>query len=111
MYFLSFQVIIFESELFELSLPITKDLTRAKLLYFSYNFNPAGILILASGYNSDGTIIKKKEWIDFAKENKLILVGLSFASNVEDLQNGKEYYYASKGSGKLLLDGLRSAPI
>ena len=107
LYFLSFQVVIFGSELFELSLPTTKDLTRAKLLYFSYNFNPEGILILASGYNGDGTIIKKKEWIDFAKENKLILVGLSFASNVEDLRNGKGYYYVSKGSGKLLLDGLK----
>lgn len=110
MYFLSFHVVIFGGEFFELSLPITKDLTRAKLLYFSYNFNPEGILILASGYNSDGTIIKKKEWIDFAKENKLILVGLSFASNVEDLQNDKGYYYVSKGSGTLLLDGLRCAP-
>ncbi len=73
LYFLSFHVVIFGGEFFELSLPIVKDTTRAKLLYFSYDFNPEGILILASGYNSDGTIIMEKEWIDFAQENKLIL--------------------------------------
>lgn len=105
--FFHFYISVFGGEFFELSLPITKDLTRANLLYFSYEFNPEGILILASGYNSDGTIIMEKEWIDFAQENKLILVGLSFASNVGDLQNGKGYYYVSKGSGKLLLDGLK----
>jgi hypothetical protein vspiD_18380 len=107
LYFLSFHVVIFGGEFFELSLPIVKDTTRAKLLYFPYNFNPEGILILASGYNSDGTIIMEKEWIDFAQENKLILLGLSFASNVEDLKNGRGYYYPSKGSGKLLLDGIK----
>lgn len=66
-----------------------------------------GFLLLASGYNSDGTfLIKKTEWIEFAKKHDLILVGLSFASNTDDLTNGKGYYYASKGSGQVFLDGL-----
>ena len=62
---------------------------------------------MASGYNSDGTfLIKKEEWIEFAKKQKLILVGLSFASDTDDLTNGKGYYYASKGSGQVFLEGL-----
>lgn len=102
-----FNVAIGEYKFLDLSLPVSGKITRANLLYLSYDFKPKGFLILASGYNSDGSIIKQKEWINFSYRHQLILVGLSFSSRIEDLRNGNGYYYASKGSGKLLLDGLK----
>lgn len=92
-----------------LELTPTEGMTRANLSYIIPEGvkKPGGFLLLASGYNSDGTfLIKKTEWIEFAKKHELILVGLSFASNTDDLTNGKGYYYASKGSGQVFLDGL-----
>lgn len=92
-----------------LELTPTEGMTRANLSYIIPEGvkEPGGFLLLASGYNSDGTfLIKKTEWIEFAKKHELILVGLSFASNTDDLTNGKGYYYASKGSGQVFLDGL-----
>lgn len=45
-------------------------------------------------------------WRRFAEEKSLMLVGLSFASEISALHNGTGYYYAKNGSGKLLLDTL-----
>lgn len=92
-----------------LELTPAEGMTRANLSYIIPEGvkEPEGFLLLASGYNSDGTfLIKKEEWIEFAKKQKLILVGLSFASDTDDLTNGKGYYYASKGSGQVFLEGL-----
>lgn len=92
-----------------LELTPSEGMTRANLSYIIPEGvkEPEGFLLLASGYNSDGTfLIKKAEWIEFAKKQKLILVGLSFASDTDDLTNGKGYYYASKGSGQVFLEGL-----
>ena len=92
-----------------LELTPAEGMTRANLSYIIPEGvkEPEGFLLLASGYNSDGTfLIKKAEWIEFAKKQKLILVGLSFASDTDDLTNGKGYYYASKGSGQVFLEGL-----
>lgn len=53
-------------------------------------------------------MIRQREWQEFACEQKLGLAGLSFASNGEFLSDcGRGYYSAAKGSGQVLLDGIR----
>lgn len=96
-------------EIRTLELRPAKGMTRANLSYIepAADSKPRGFLLLASGYNSDGTfLIKKPEWREFAEKFGLIPVGLSFASELPNLRDGTGYYYASKGSGKVLLDGL-----
>ena len=74
------------------------------------NSTPVGVLVLCPGMNGDGAcLLSDVKWIQFARRNNLLMVGLSFASNVEDLKNGKGYYYAEKGSGNELLKGLKTA--
>lgn len=97
--------IVFKAE----SLP--SDMTRAELhmwpcrplLYLK------GALIVVPGVNGDGReVLKDSGWFNFAKENSLLLVGVSFASSIHDLQNGYGYYYPDQGSGKVLEDGLQA---
>lgn len=67
--------------------------------------DPVASLVLAPGCNGDGhSMVMDANWRKFAESRKLMLVGLSFASEIAELQNGTGYYYAAKGSGKLLLD-------
>lgn len=69
---------------------------------------PRAVLVLAPGYNGNAEyLIRQPAWQDFAKPNQLGLVGLSFASDEELFRSGRGYYYASQGSGDLLLEGLR----
>lgn len=69
---------------------------------------PRAVLVLCPGFNGNGrNLIRRPEWIDFAKTHDLGLVGLSFASPREAVHDGTGYYYASKGSGAILLDGIR----
>ena len=85
-------------------------MTRSDISYLSFDFEPVGILVLCLGYNSDAKhLLENETWIDFSKKNKLILIALSFASKMEDLKNGNGYYYASKGSGKILLQAIEKA--
>lgn len=80
---------------------------RADVSYLNFEFNPKGILLLCSGSNSDASyLLEDRTWVNFSKDNSLILMALSFASKPEDLKNGNGYYYASKGSGQLLLQAI-----
>lgn len=68
---------------------------------------PVAVLVLAPGSNGDGAgMVSDIGWLTFAEDQRLMLVGLSFASDAAALRDGTGYYYASKGSGKLLLDTL-----
>lgn len=83
-------------------------MTRADLFYRPQSTTPRGVLVLSPGANGSGeSYLRSADWIQFAKEHDLGIVGLSFASNGEDLHNGKGYYYAGNGSGKTLLEGIR----
>jgi pimeloyl-ACP methyl ester carboxylesterase len=69
--------------------------------------DPVAILVLVPGCNGDGeAMATDANWLRFAEEKRLMLVGLSFASEINALHNGTGYYYAAEGSGKLLLDAL-----
>src|ERR1700704_6423189 len=52
------------------------------------------------------SLVRSPKWIEFARKNKLGLVGLSFASPISAINNGTGYYSVSNGSGKLLLEGI-----
>lgn len=81
---------------------------RAEVAYLKPDKRPKGFLVLCPGYNGDGAyLIGKKEWQKFADDNGLILIGLSFASDVEKLHDGTGYYYPEHGSGKALIKALK----
>lgn len=96
------------SEIQTLKLTPIANMDRAELHYIKTVFNPKAVLVLCPGFNGSGEgLIRSQIWQNFAKREKLELVGLSFASSVRTLHNGTGYYYASKGSGQVLLDGIR----
>ena len=84
------------------------DMERAALDAVVPSGHEKAILIVCPGVNGSGErVIRQGKWQAFARCHQLGLVGLSFASKVSLLQDGRGYYYASQGSGQLLLDGLR----
>lgn len=84
-----------------------RGMTRADIYVVTPAANPEAVLVLAPGCNGDGRhLVFDPAWNEYAKNNRLALVGLSFASTDEDIQDGTGYYYASRGSGALLLEAL-----
>lgn len=84
------------------------NMDRAELHYVKTVANPRAVLILCPGCNGSGeSLIRSDAWISFAKEHRLGLVGLSFSSPMPAIHDGTGYYYASKGSGEVLLKGIR----
>lgn len=94
-------------EITKQTLAPVRGMTRADLYVVTPVINPVAVLVLAPGCNGDGKyLVCDPYWVDFAKNNRLALVGLSFASTDEDIQAGSGYYYASCGSGTLLLNAI-----
>lgn len=90
-----------------LSLEPSPGMTRADLYYVKTVRNPKSVLVLCPGCNGNGEgLVNNPTWQEFAKKQNLGLVGLSFASEMKDIHNDQGYYYASNGSGKLLLNGI-----
>jgi hypothetical protein len=84
------------------------NMTRAELHHVATAPNPKAVLVLCPGCNGSGEgLIRSPKWIAFAKQNRLGLVGLSFASPMPAIHDGSGYYYASKGAGEKLLEGIR----
>jgi len=83
------------------------NMTRAELQYVKTVSNPRAVLVLCPGVNGSGEgLIRENAWREFARQNKLGLVGLSFAAPEPAIHDGTGYYYASKGSGDKLLEGI-----
>lgn len=92
----------------KLSLTPTATMQRADLYIWKEVRSPKAVLVLCPGHNGNGEgLIRQKVWQEFAQKHQLGLVGLSFASSGKPRENNKGYYYASQGSGELLLSGLR----
>lgn len=90
-----------------LSLKPAAGMTRAYIYYVKTVQNPKAVLALCPGCNGNGAgLVANPVWQAFAKENDLGLIGLSFASELSDIRNGKGYYYARYGSGDVLLSGV-----
>jgi len=97
-------------EIEKISLPLIRGLQRADVYVLKSTRHPAAILVLNPGFNGNGKDwIQNPVWQEFARNHNLGLVGLSFASDGEQLRKGQGYYYPAQGSGQLLLDGIRHA--
>jgi len=84
------------------------NMDRADLYYLPPAENPRAVLVLCPGCNGNGAgLVSSPVWQEFALRNHLGLVGLSFASPEKAIHDGTGYYYASKGSGEKLLEGIR----
>lgn len=82
---------------------------RADLYYVLPIDHPKAVLVLSPGVNGSGeNFVRSPAWQQFAQQNHLGLVGLSFASPEKAIHDGTGYYYASKGSGDKLLEGIRN---
>jgi hypothetical protein len=89
----------------KLTLPPSPQMTRADIYVDPYKGKACATLILCPGRNGNGQdLISDPKWVQFAQEQKVNLVGLSFASddNPEDLG----YFRVSSGSGQILINGL-----
>lgn len=85
------------------------DMTRAEVFYLPVAGKPKAILVLCPGCNENGLeMIKQQAWQDFARKENLGLMGIYFQSPISLLSVCQGYYQASKGSGKILLDSVRS---
>ena len=92
----------------ELHLEPADAMMRADLFYPKPTSQPKAVLVLCPGVNGSGEeLIHSPVWQQFPNRNHLGLVGLSFASPEKTIHDGTGYYYASKGSGDKLLDGIR----
>lgn len=92
----------------KLSLAPPPDMTRADFYSLSTAVHPRGILVLCPGCNDNGKeMIEEPAWQEFARKQKLGLVGVSFASKMEVLADWRGYHIASQGSGQTLLDALQ----
>lgn len=85
-----------------------ENMTRAELHYLKNVASPEAVLVLCPGVNGNGrAFLDSKAWRDFSRKEQLGIVALSFASPFSAIHDGTGYYYASKGSGQVLLDGIR----
>jgi pimeloyl-ACP methyl ester carboxylesterase len=99
-----------ELQITTVRLPLMEGMTRAELKHAPLPERCAGALVLCPGYNGDGEyLIREKGWREFAEKHRLLLVALSFASAEKDVSplTRRGYYYVEKGSGRLLLDGIK----
>jgi pimeloyl-ACP methyl ester carboxylesterase len=95
-------------EVATIHLPPPPNMDRADLNYVVPLVNPKAVLILSPGCNGSAeSLARSPIWQEFAHRNHLALVGLSFASPEKAIHDGTGYYYASKGSGDKLLEGIR----
>lgn len=70
--------------------------------------HPKAVLVLCPGQNMNGRdLLEQEEWKQFARENKVALAAISFASDERAIQAGSGYFDAGKGSGERLLKSVR----
>ncbi|MDD2707008.1 MAG: hypothetical protein PHV34_03285 [Verrucomicrobiae bacterium] len=91
------------------SFPAPSDMDRAEVYAVQTVANPEGVLVLCPGCNGSGEgLVKSRVWQKFSRENRLGLLGISFASpsKFHTADSGRGYYHASQGSGQALLDAI-----
>jgi len=94
----------------KLTLPTSEAIERADLYFWTPAFEdaqPAALLVLAPGRNGNGRrLVARPEWQSFARRHRLVLCGLSFAS--DRTFEERSYSNAHSGSGALLLAGIEA---
>ncbi|MDB4793723.1 hypothetical protein OAG63_01685 [Methylacidiphilales bacterium] len=89
------------------SLPETAGLTRTDIYYIKPDYEPVACLVMCPGINGNGQYYLTNSALQaFASHYKVALIGLSFASDQDVINENKGYYTASQGAGQLLLDGI-----
>lgn len=92
----------------KIDLPIPHGMQTARLYYLPPPHNCRAVLLLLPGINGDGKrYLYDYEWRNFANKNRLALVSVFFVSTLSDIKNKKGYYYPDKGSGDILLEGMK----
>jgi hypothetical protein len=92
----------------KMSLPLAPYITRADIYVERCKTEARATLVLSPGSNGNGQgLVNDQKWINFAKDENLNLIGLSFASDADSRDRG--YFAVSSGSGQILLDGLKQA--
>jgi pimeloyl-ACP methyl ester carboxylesterase len=69
------------------------------------------VLVLCPGMNQDGAFfLNESPWMDFARDNDLGVIALSYKSNSDQMygESREGYYWPEQGSGEALLDAVRS---
>ncbi|MEI9896995.1 MAG: hypothetical protein WDN28_24835 [Chthoniobacter sp.] len=96
------------ADLKELSFAPPRDLRRADIYTLEVARSPKAVLILCPGCNGNGqALVSQPIWQQFATDHQMGLIGISFASDEGLFPLGRGYYYASKGSGDVLLTAVR----
>lgn len=99
---------LYSIDIQRLSLPAPEGMERADLYYVKPKHINA-ILVLSPGVNGNGkSYLESSLWVTFALKHNLGLIGISFASSRMANSTRQGYYYPHAGSGKLLLQGIRS---
>lgn len=72
--------------------------------------SPSAVIVLCPGQNDDGQwLLKDERWKTFARDQNLGVVVPGFASPDADLESGRGYFLAERGSGQMLLKALSAA--
>lgn len=87
--------------------PPAVDMDRAEVYAITTIKNPSAVMVLCPGFNwNGGDWVAQRGWREFAVTHNVGLIGLSFASNGALINKRRGYYFASQGSGDLLLDAV-----
>ena len=90
------------------SFPAPAEMTRVDVYTWIAQTNPQAVLVLCPGFNGDGeTLIRQSTWQTFARANHLALCSIFFVSPEAEVQSLRGYIHAERGSGDLLLEGIR----
>lgn len=97
-------------EIQKYSFPATTEMERRDIYILNLVKKPRAVLVLCPGQNLDGrSYLGDVDWKQFAKDNRIILAAISFASPETLLNSHKGYFKADRGSGGDLLESLRKA--
>lgn len=98
------------TEVHKVSFPPPPNMTRAEVWFAATSQRPRAVLVLCPGMNGSAeSLVRNRAWQDFATRNDLALAGLSFASSSDTLFADRGYTLAESGSGRILLQAVRSA--
>lgn len=95
------------NEVKKYTFPLPPGVIRADVYMTTTVRTPRAVLVLCPGRNGSGEgWVRQKAWQDFAKVNRLGMIGISFASADSVLDQWQGYTMAAHGSGQVLLDAV-----
>ena len=93
-----------EQESHLITIEPTGEIERAELFVWKPEGKLKAAMIFCPGHNGSGeSFVNNSDWRTFAAQNRIALVGLSFASPIRLTKQGKGYSHVERESGKILL--------